>query len=311
MIAQYGTGNSSPVKIRNVSRNSKFSGDLRTVCPITVDQTTFQRTPDFIFTDKLRATRPDEVALVELVDLKDCGIKYQRTNVGLGKKGGNDLWERLFYTGRKQHPNDVRYITGSELDRRGWRIDFTKDQYFRHNHRDLLRKNEIVYFNKDVFELPAKLVWRQTSSYFVGAILGEGFWFGNTLQAGVLKSNCVNTFDLRYLLALLNSAYLRHLYIDIVQEMGRVFPQVKLSKLKGLPIKEVSRDRQEPFVRLVEQIMSIAKDDDYLENAGSQQKVHTLEQDINRLVYRLYEVSSEEIEVVEAFAKSTGRAKRK
>ena len=129
---------------------------------------------------------------------------------------------------------------------------------------------------KDVFDLPAKIVWRQTSSYFVGAFLGEGVWFGNTLQAGVLKPHYMKKFDLHYLLALLNAKSLRHLYINIVQEMGRVFPQVKLSKLKGLPVKDIPRDQQEPFVKLVAQIMSIADADDYLEDSRAQDQVHAL-----------------------------------
>jgi hypothetical protein len=310
VIVQQGTKSSSSLKMRNVAKNSKFSGDLRSVFPIAADQTAFQNAPDFVFTDRLRVKKTDEVALMEIMDLKDCGIKYQRTNVGLARKGGNDLWERIFYSGKKQHPNDIRYITGSELDRCGWRIDRSKDQYFRHNYRALLRPNEIVYFNKDVFELPAKIVWRQTSSYFVGAFLGKGVWFGNTLQAGVLKPQYAENFDLRYLLALLNSTYLRHLYINIVQEMGRVFPQVKLSKLKGLPIKNIPRDQQEPFVKLVEQITSIAEGDDYLEDPRSQAKLREIEGDLDHLVYKLYDVSPHEMKDIEASAKPTRRVKR-
>jgi len=310
IIARHGAKTTSSVKMRNVAKNSKFAGDLRAVAPVAAKQATFQGAPDFVFTDKLRTKKSNEVELAEIMDLKDCGIKYQRTNVGLAKKGGNDLWERLFYTGRKQHPNDVHYITGSELNRSGWRIDFSKDQYFRHNYRSLLRANEIVYFNKDVFDLPAKIVWRQTSSYFVGAFLGEGVWFGNTLQAGVLKSHYVKKIDLYYLLALLNSTYLRHLYINIVQEMGRVFPQVKLSKLKGLPIKNIALDQQGPFAKLVKQIIVIAKDGDYLDNQCAQEKVNALAIDIDRLVYTLYDVTTKDIKAAEASAKSTGRAKR-
>ena len=46
----------------------------------------------------------------------------------------------------------------------------------------------------------------------------------------------------------MNSQYLRYLYSQIVQEGGRVFPQVKLAKLKDLPIKNISLADQQAFI---------------------------------------------------------------
>ncbi len=299
VIAQQNNMGSIPLRMRNVAKNSKFTGDLQFVTPTFINQTAFLNAPDFVFTDKLRMRQAGEEELAEILELKDCGIKYQRINVGLSKKGGNDLRERLFYMGKREHPQDILYITGSELYRGGWRIDFSKKQFFRHNFRTLLKENELVYFNKEVFELPEKIVWRQTSSFFVGAFLGEQIWFANTLQAGVLRQQYARKFKLKYLLALLNSTYLRYLYTNIVQELGRVFPQVKLSKLKGLPIKTVPPHQQEPFVKLVDHIMVVTASDDYLDDVRAQEKVQALEQEIDRLVYKLYDLTPEEIKLVE------------
>ncbi|MFA4909974.1 MAG: hypothetical protein WC649_02835 [Desulfobacteria bacterium] len=45
----------------------------------------------------------------------------------------------------------------------------------------------------------------------------------------------------------MNSTFVRKLYEGIVQEGGRVFPQVKLEKLKPIPIKVISLESQTSF----------------------------------------------------------------
>ena len=49
------------------------------------------------------------------------------------------------------------------------------------------------------------------------------------------------------------------------------------------------------------QILSITKDDDYLDNPDKQAKVKRLEKEIDQLVYKLYELTPEEIKIVEEF----------
>lgn len=53
----------------------------------------------------------------------------------------------------------------------------------------------------------------------------------------------------------------------------------------------------------MDQIFTITKDDDYLDNPDKQSKVKKLEKEIDKLVYELYELKPEEIEIVEAFNK--------
>ena len=53
------------------------------------------------------------------------------------------------------------------------------------------------------------------------------------------------------------------------------------------------------LLRLVENILTITKDDDYLENSGKQAKVCEYEKQIDQLVYKLYGLRPEEIKVVE------------
>ena len=66
--------------------------------------------------------------------------------------------------------------------------------------------------------------------------MANKIFFGNTIQAGIIKEAYKDIISYEYLCGLLNSQYLRNIYEQNVKEGGRVFPQVKLEKLKPLPI---------------------------------------------------------------------------
>ena len=66
-----------------------------------------------------------------------------------------------------------------------------------------------------------------------------------------------------------------------------------------IPIKKISKDDQKPFVGIVDEILTITKDEDYLQNQLDQAKVKSLEAEIDQRVYKLYGLTSEEIKLVE------------
>lgn len=48
-----------------------------------------------------------------------------------------------------------------------------------------------------------------------------------------------------------------------------------------------------------DKILAITKDDDYLRNPEKQAKVKELEKKIDQLVYKLYDLTDEEIKIIE------------
>jgi len=108
--------------------------------------------------------------------------------------------------------------------------------------------------------------------------------------------------NLLYLLALLNSTLLNYFYLYISQETeGRTFSQVKTNYIKQLPIKICDETNQKPFISFVDKILSITKTSDYLENPAKREEVKEYEHQIDQLVYQLYELTPEEIQIVEGF----------
>ncbi len=56
---------------------------------------------------------------------------------------------------------------------------------------------------------------------------------------------------------------------------------------------------QEPYISLVDKILNITKTNDYLGSPAKQAKVKELEKQIDQMVYKLYDLTPEEIATVE------------
>ena len=70
------------------------------------------------------------------------------------------------------------------------------------------------------------------------------------------------------------------------------FTQLTLNDVRELPIKQISLENQTPFIEKVYQILTLKK-------ADSNADTSELEAQIDRMVYDLYELTEEEILIVE------------
>ena len=108
-------------------------------------------------------------------------------------------------------------------------------------------------------------------------------------------------YSLKYILALLNSTLINCYYRLISLETGRTMAQTDIETLELLPVKIPSSNIQNKIAYLVDQILFITKDKDYLENIQKQAKVREYEHQIDQMAYKLYNLTPEEIEMVEGF----------
>jgi len=117
------------------------------------------------------------------------------------------------------------------------------------------------------------------------------------------KINILIDFKLNlfYLLSLLNSSLLTYWYYTKFESkhLSGGYLGFDIPSVKEIPIKQISPQQQKPFIKLVDQILSITKDKDYLDNPNKQAKVKKLQIDIDKLVYKLYDLTPKEIKIVE------------
>ena len=230
-----------------------------------------------------------QLTLDDLLLFKDAGINYQRVNVGLQQKGKSNLSSRLLYEGQKEKEDDTEYWKGEDINE-FWMKNQT-GRYVRHNIP--LAENERVIINTAYFSIKPKLLWRQTAQYPICVVDTNGRYFGRSIQAAIIKSNYNDVISYEYLCCVLNSKYVRYLYNKKVHETGRVFPQVKLENLKSLPIVIPTEEEHKNIKEFYEKILENHEKGEY----------SNWVQKMNAYVYQLYELSPEEIALVEESVK--------
>jgi adenine-specific DNA-methyltransferase len=147
-----------------------------------------------------------------------------------------------------------------------------------------------------IFESPKIVVPQRSKSNVFG--YNELPWYASADVYFITKKN--NSLSLKYILSLLNS---KVYYIWLYYKGKRKGEMLELYQrpLSEIPIKKIDEKEQKPFIELVDKILFITKDEDYLNNLEKQAKVKTLEKNIDQLVYELYRVTPDEIKVIEDF----------
>ncbi|MEK6983033.1 MAG: TaqI-like C-terminal specificity domain-containing protein [Nanoarchaeota archaeon] len=129
----------------------------------------------------------------------------------------------------------------------------------------------------------------------------EGLFFtGGSIYSIYSIDDYINNL---ILLGLLNSKLAEFYYQIVCPIRQNGYRFYAGTFLKTLPIHEKLKKKeiQQPIIHLVNQILLFTKDTDYLDNSTKQSKVKKLEKEIDQLVYRLYELTPEEIKIVEEF----------
>lgn len=151
------------------------------------------------------------------------------------------------------------------------------------------------------------------------------FCFDNTAEyIGFTNTTVIfdthESLDLKYLLALLNSKTLNFRYKSIGKQTGSGVYEYFENGVGKLPIPEINRERQQPFIKLVDEILEVKqKIKDYktlfdeAHNTNNfdreiklkkeieilESRAMACEHEIDAIVYKLYDLTDEEIKIVE------------
>jgi len=148
----------------------------------------------------------------------------------------------------------------------------------------------------DVIHNP-KLLLRQTGDSLTAAIDYDGLYHLNNIHSFAPNKN---DLDILYLLALINSKMFDFYYKTISLEANRVMAQTDIETLESLPIKVINNGQQEPIVSKVKAILKVTETKAYLEDQRKQSEVKAYVKELDRLIYKVYELSPEEIQMIES-----------
>ena len=114
-------------------------------------------------------------------------------------------------------------------------------------------------------------------------------FFGFSFSSIIEKEK---NYDLKYVLAILNSNFALYWYQRNCKKRGAGF-DVGVGKIRDFPVAKIPREQQEPLIILVDKILNAKRTD-------PDSDVSNLENEIDKLVYALYDLTPDEIAIVEA-----------
>jgi len=153
-------------------------------------------------------------------------------------------------------------------------------------------QDNIAYYTE--FE-KEKIVWAETADKIKMSIVPAGLYLSKTcfmLVGG----------DLKFIAGISNSKLIDWYVRQSIHKLGEKGIYASGYYMERLPISPLTTQNQpiaNQIVSLVDQILSITQTEDYEHNKAKQDKVIELEKEIDKLVYKLYELTEEEIEIIE------------
>ena len=152
-----------------------------------------------------------------------------------------------------------------------------------------------------IFEALEKIVVRQTGDRLIATMVNNKYIQRNNLHIILLKER--NDL-LLYLLALINSKLMDYFYWFINPEKGEALAEVKKRHLEILPIVILEKSKEITKInKIVSQMLETQKQFQAATSEGDKavykQKIDLLDKQIDDLVYKLYDLTDEEIKIVE------------
>ncbi len=227
------------------------------------------------------------------------GIKPYQVGYGIPPQTREMVDKRVYHSDKMRGKDWKPILVGSGVNR--YVLNFPGNLFIRYG-------KWLMYPSNEELMLGPKILMRQTSDILRCCFDDNGYYCQNSVF--IVHSS---TLDLKYMLALLNSRLLGFVYKCGNPQTGKVFAEIKPSVIKELPIRRInfsdSADKacHDEIVQKVEEMLDAKKqlakaktdkDKTYYEN-----KCAALDRQIDRLVYDLYDLTEDEIRIVEEGAK--------
>ena len=270
----------------------------------TIPQAQWERTGIlniFVDASSLQLLRKIEQNTMNLKVVCDVvvGIKPYQVGKGQPKQTREIVENRSFDATNKKDNTYRRYIRGSDINRYCTQWDQTHwISYGQWLAEPRKREN---------FDAKEKIIIRQTGDSLIATLDREQFLCLNNTHTINLKNTL---YDLRYILALINSHLMNYYYQSLNPEKGEALAEVKATNVKRLPIRHIDFDNpaekkmHDDLVALVERMLELNKRlapirDTYCnERDELLREINRTDEEIDNLVYDIYGLNEEERKIV-------------
>lgn len=226
---------------------------------------------------KINAKRVKAEALLDICS----GIKEYQVGKGTPPQIQSDKDNRIYNSNSKIDESYVKELRGKNIDSFiiKWNSEYVK--YGKH----LAEPRDEKYFSGE------KILLRQIpgKNKLIVSYTDETYIIDQTLYIGKSINKDVN---IKFILGCLNSKITFWYFKNINNEFDNLFPKIKVNEFRSLPIPICEFSIQKSIINLVDKILSQKQKDPKADTFG-------LEAEIDRLVYEVYGLSEEEVNIIE------------
>ena len=267
MIFAFGRERRNEYKVRVSTSNTL--GAIDTMIP----KTYFFNQPQFTLSirsyeanDLMMKLRKNSIRLCEVLDIRQA------------IKSGND---KLYITKSKGTEGNYHPILrGKDIKR----YSLTDPHLYL-----LYGKHLACPRSKEIFEQP-KILIREAGAEITATYDDNNYYIMSSLYNAILRDQ---SFSLKYLLGLINSRLFQYIMYKLTFEKTKgAFTKAKIFHYYELPIKACNQAEQQKIIDIVDEILSIKK-------STPSSNVESLEKCLNDMIYKLYDLTDEEIMEVE------------
>ncbi len=228
--------------------------------------------------------KQSSVELTSLIDVKE------------GVKTGND---KIFLSNKPFEANSFSLVKGRDIEK----YKCSPILFINYDSANLSRPQKPEHFLVD-----EKLFARRVGGDLIATYDDKQLFCVHTLYT-LRKRIDSNGYSLKYVLGLINSKLMDFYYKQTSMKKGSVFPEVRIYSYNQLPIRAINFSELSDVAlhnRLVNLVEQVLETKDRLQTARTdrdqkfyEDKCAMLERQINLLVYEIYNLSTEEISLIE------------
>jgi type I restriction-modification system DNA methylase subunit len=250
-----------------------------------IEQKNFNQPPDYLFN---LGHDLEQQALLEKIRNGKTPLS-EFLNIKEGIKTGND---KQFLTQKASGKNIFPVLKGRDIDK----YSLQSNLFIKYDEEKLSRPQ-----SREHFLIKEKLLVRRVGDHLVATYDNKQHFCVHTLYTARPKT--AELPSLKFLLGLINSKLLQFFYRQTTPQKGNVFPEVRIYSLNELPVCKAGKSSHDKLVSLVEKMMEARRqssaalmdsDKDFYKN-----QCDALDRQIDALVYELYGLTPEEIQIVE------------
>jgi Eco57I restriction endonuclease. len=205
------------------------------------------------------------------------GVKPYEIGKGIPHQTKEMLRNRVYDSTKKIDNSYVKVIRGSDISK--FQNNWDGKRWIKYGDNLAAKRKPEIFSNP-------KIIIRQTGDSLIATYDEKGFICLNNTHVINQKLN----IDLKYILALINCSLLNFYFQYLNPEAGEALAEVKKETVEKLLIKK-PRD-QKPFITLVDKILLDKEENPEADTSQLEKKLDTM-------IYNLYDLNQEEIEIVE------------